>query len=80
VQCGVGQPLGGALELSHGNEVSISNSANVCVTKGDESLCPAGSEHELHIKTVWRVYIDYCAKIATTQTMLRQVTIQNDCV
>jgi len=69
---------GGSLEVADRDQISLADRTNVSGPKRHESLRFAGREHELNVETVRRVDVDHGAKITATQTLVRQVAIQND--
>ena len=74
----LGSSSGSALQYANSDQVTFTDRANVLVAQADERLCLAGCQHELDFKTIGVVHVDNGAEIATTQTVLRQVSVQND--
>ena len=71
---------GSSLQVANSNQVTVSDRAHVGVMQANERLRLTRGEDKLDFKTIGRVKVDDRPEIATAQTMLGQVPIQNDCV
>ena len=71
---------GSALQITNRDQVAVSDCAHVGVMQANECLCLAGSQNKLDLKTIGRMQFNNGSKIAATQAMLGQVSIQDDSV
>ena len=72
--------LAGSLQLANGDQVAVSDGTNVTGVERNERLRLPGCQHEFYFQTIGGVHVHHRTKVSTTQAILRQVTIKNNCV
>jgi hypothetical protein len=74
----LGSPSGSSLQIANRDQIGVSDCSHVGAVQGHECLGSSGGEDKLDLKTIRCVNINDRAKIAATETVLGQVSIQDD--
>ena len=69
---------GGASEGTHADQIRVDDWAHISTVERNQSFSPSGSRDELDFDAFRFIDVDHGPEVTTSQTMVREILVQND--